>query len=482
MAFFCLLKFVYFIKKHSDKKTFYEVCRMEFQSINPTNSELLAQFPEITTDELESTIQSLHTAFKQWKQISFAERGKHFILLSRLLKEHADALAELASIEMGKIHSEAKAEILKSASACEYYAEHSESILKPIIAYTGDDMHVEYHYQPKGIILGIFPWNFPFWQILRSLIPTLMSGNVMLIKPAPNVPQCSLRLQELINQAGLSQVCKTVFIHNETIQTILADNRIQGVNVTGSERAGSAVAQQASAHIKSIVLELGGSDPFIVLADADLIPCVNTAVLSRYQNNGQSCIAAKRFIVHRSIADEFIRTLTHAVQQLKCGDPLDASTHIGPLARLDLYENVKRQVDESCALGARILYQQTQIPEQGYFYPPTILTDITQTMPAYNEELFGPVLSLFIVDTNEEAINIANDTQFGLGASIWSKNIKKAKEIALKIESGSVFINRLVRSDVRFSFGGTKRSGIGHELGEEGLKSFCTKKTIQINP
>ncbi|MCX6187571.1 MAG: aldehyde dehydrogenase family protein [Bacteroidetes bacterium] len=451
-----------------------------FISINPYSEEILAQFEFISENDLEQEISSINNAYQIWKSKSFSERGELIHNLSKTLKRDADKLAELASREMGKLLHEAKAEILKAVSACEFYANQTEALLQKQLIQTELNSSIEIQFQPMGVVLGVFPWNFPYWQILRSVIPILMSGNTILVKPAPNVPQCSIALQQIFNEAGLGKYVRTIFADDNQVEDIISDDRIKAVTLTGSEKAGSAVAAKAAKNIKKSVLELGGSDPFIVLEDADLDACIPVAINSRFQNNGQSCIAAKRFIVHENIIAEFSERIISEVMKLKMGNPLHQNVNIGPLARFDLLENISKQVDNSVKLGAEIVFQSKQIVNQGYFYPPTLLSNIKSNMPAYSQELFGPVLSLFKFENDAEAIYIANDTRFGLGASIWSKNIIKAKDMADKIESGQVFINRLVRSDVRFPFGGIKHSGFGRELGEFGLKEFCYIKSIII--
>ncbi len=449
-----------------------------FASINPYTEESLAQYDYTYSLALEEKLNTVHTHFEIWKKKSFTERGEFFLKLSFLLKRDADKLAELASIEMGKLLHEAKAEVLKSVAACDFYATQSEQILKSHKTEIDSNNSIEIQFQPLGTVLGIFPWNFPYWQILRSVIPILMSGNTMLVKPAPNVPQCSIALQELINEAGLGDYIATIFANNSQIENLIADERIKAITLTGSETAGSIVASTSAKHIKKSVLELGGSDPFIVLEDADLDACIPVAINSRFQNNGQSCIAAKRFIVNKNIAEAFTFKIIEATKKLQMGNPIENGVNIGPIARKDLLEQLSKQVADSLNLGANLLFQSEQKIKNGYFYPPTILGTIKPQMPAYSQELFGPVLSLFVVENDKEAIQLANDTKFGLGASVWSKNLQRANEIAEQIESGQVFINRLVRSDVRFPFGGIKHSGFGRELGEFGLKEFCNIKSI----
>ena len=451
-----------------------------FVSINPYTEEVLEQFDFISSSDLEQKLNSVHVRFDEWKKKSFTQRGVYFLKLAILLKRDADKLAELASMEMGKLLHEAKAEVLKSVNACEFYAKQSEQILHGESIELENNATIEIQYQPLGVVLGIFPWNFPYWQILRSVIPILMSGNTMLVKPAPNVPQCSIALNELFDEAGLGYYVKTIFANDSQIESLIADDRIKASTLTGSEKAGSIVASTSAKHIKKSVLELGGSDPFIVLEDADLDACIPVAINSRFQNNGQSCIAAKRFIVNKNIAEIFTHKIIEATKKLQMGNPLENGINIGPIARKDLMEQLSKQVSDSVNLGAELLFQSEQKMKKGCFYPPTILANIKPNMPAYSQELFGPVLSLFIVENDLDAIKLANDTRFGLGASVWSKNLNRAKEMAEQIESGQVFINRLVRSDVRFPFGGVKHSGFGRELGQFGLKEFCNIKSIII--
>jgi len=346
------------------------------------------------------------------------------------------------------------------------------------IAETGKT--VELQYQPLGIVLGIFPWNFPYWQIIRSAVPTVIAGNAMLVKPAPNTPRCALALVKLIEQCDLpAGLIQFIFANESQIAKLLSDDRIQAATLTGSEKAGSAVASTAAKHIKKSVLELGGSDPFIVLPNANIETTLNTAITARFQNNGQSCIAAKRFIVHQSIADIFLAGLISRIQQLNIGNPLLANTDIGPVARKDLMEKLASQVETSLNQGAQLLYQSTlQSNSKGYFYPPTILGNITPDCLAWHEELFGPVISFYTFEHIEQAIDIANATSFGLGASIWGSDTENAKSIAHQIESGQVFINEMVKSQPTHPFGGVKKSGYGRELGPFGLYEFCNIKTV----
>lgn len=454
---------------------------MNFQSINPYTEALLASYDFIDNDLLNDKLQQAVEAQKTWKKTPVNKRVQFFLTLAELIKNKHEELARLATLEMGKTLAEAKLEVLKCARGCEFYAQHAAALLQPKISRAETGKTVQVSHEPLGVVLGIFPWNFPYWQILRSAIPTVIAGNAMLIKPAPNVPQCSLAIQQLIAESGLpTGLIEVVFASEKQIADLLADNRIQAATLTGSEKAGSAVASLASKYIKKTVLELGGSDPFIVLEDADLTAALNQAITARFQNNGQSCIAAKRFIVHAAVAEQFIPRLIEKVSQLNCGNPMDAATHIGPVARKDLMEKLDSQVQESLGMGAEMIFRQDNFPKQGFFYPPTILSHINPASPAYREELFGPVISLFVVNSDEEAIQLANDTPYGLGGSVWSQNKERAINIANRIDCGQVFINELVKSQPSHPFGGIKKSGYGRELGEYGLYEFCNVKALWI--
>lgn len=454
---------------------------MNFVSINPFTEKELATYATISDAQLENTLAHATVAQKRWAALTVEERIPFVQKLSELLKQEHEKLAELATLEMGKTLAEAKLEVLKCARGCDYYAQHAPALLQPKTSVAETGKTVQLNYEPLGVIVGVFPWNFPFWQILRSAIPTILAGNSILVKPAPNVPQCSLAIQELVRKAEFPEgIIEVIFATENQVAHLLADNRVKAATLTGSEKAGSAVASQAAKHIKKSVLELGGSDPFIVMQDADLEKTLNQAIVARFQNNGQSCIAAKRFILHENIAVEFLHGLKERMSALVCGNPLEADTAIGPLARVDLRDKLAKQVSESVKAGANIYYQHTHIPQQGYFYPPTILTNITPGAVAFHEELFGPVVSVYTFSTTEEAIELANATEFGLGASVWSKDTENAIAIAKQIECGQVFINEMVKSQPGHPFGGAKKSGYGRELGEFGLYEFCNVKALWI--
>jgi succinate-semialdehyde dehydrogenase/glutarate-semialdehyde dehydrogenase len=450
-----------------------------FQAINPYTEKHLHQFHYIGHQALEEVLSKSDLVFKQWKLKGFEERSILFIQLAKLIRQNQQELAALAVSEMGKPIKEAIAEVLKCTTACEYYATKSIEILKDQHSIADTGRSVTIIHEPMGVVLGIFPWNFPYWQIIRSAVPIVMAGNTVLIKPAPNVPKCALAIQELFKEAGFPEgVFQTIFADEKQIAELIADERIKACTLTGSEKAGSAVASQSGRFIKKAVLELGGSDPFIVMQDADLELAADTAIAARFQNNGQSCIASKRFILHQDIANQFTDKLIERVSKLIIGDPTDETVNMGPMARKDLRDKLKQQLDDSVRKGAKIIYQHPKEFDQGYFFPPTLLTNISKDSPAYREELFGPVLSVFIASSEDDAIRIANDTVFGLGASLWSTNMETAERISRQLECGIVFINGLVKSHAHYPFGGAKHSGVGRELGEWGIREFCNVKTV----
>lgn len=453
----------------------------QFVSQNPFSNEVLRNYPFLQQNELENVIQSVYNAQQQWQKVPIKNRVEPLIKLEELLKQEADALALLAAQEIGKPIAQAKLEVLKCITLCTYYRQHAEEFLKPKVTQT-EKGTVHQRYQPMGVVLGIFPWNFPFWQILRSAIPVALAGNAMLIKPAPNMPQCALALQKLIDKAGfMPNVLQTIFISVPQTEALIADKRIAAVTLTGSDAAGSAVAEISGKHIKKTVLELGGSDPLIILNDADIEKHLPTIVLARIQNNGQSCVAAKRLLVQAEIKEKFIIALVNYCKCITTGNPTDSAVQIGPLARPDLKQKLQQQVAESVKMGAKIIWQGQSNISSNCFFEPTILDEIPVNAPAATQELFGPVFSLFTFNTIDEAIALANNTPYGLGACIFTKNTELALQMAEQIKCGMVHINQMVKSDVRFPFGGTKQSGYGKELGENGLKEFCNIKTIWVD-
>jgi succinate-semialdehyde dehydrogenase/glutarate-semialdehyde dehydrogenase len=455
---------------------------MTIESINPATGRLLKIYDMQSQAQVEAALEKTRQAFLSWRQSGFSERRGLLLKVAQILEKEKKNLARLMSTEMGKPVLQAEAEIEKCALVCVHYAENAEKILAPeTVAIGAGTSYVRF--DPLGPILAVMPWNFPFWQVFRFAAPALMAGNVCLLKHSSNVPGCAQAIDELFIQAGYPEHVFTVLrIGSDRVATLIAHPAICAVTLTGSEQAGRQVAEQAGRNLKKVVLELGGSDPFIVLADAPMESCLATAVNARMINNGQSCIAAKRFIVEAKILDRFSSGFVAAVAALKVGDPLDAGNDLGPLARADLVDELERQVGESVRRGARILTGGKRLSDRpGFYFQPTVLGDVHPGMPAYDEELFGPVAALIGARDAEDAVRIANDTPFGLGASIWTKDLDLAEKLAADIEAGMVFVNGLVRSDPRLPFGGIKRSGFGRELSHYGIKEFVNIKTVVIS-
>lgn len=449
------------------------------QSINPYTQKLIAEYKEHSFAELDRIAQKSESAFLVWKAKTFAERAACFLKLADLLTSGKETYGKLITSEMGKPLNEAIAEVEKCAGSIAFYAEETKHFLQPSTVRT-DAIESYVMYEPLGTVLALMPWNFPFWQVFRCAIPAMMAGNTVLLKLAPNTTGCAIAIEEAFAKAGFPSGCfQSLKIQNETTSYLIAQKAVKAISLTGSERAGVIVAAEAGRHLKKAVLELGGSDPFIVLEDADLNNTVELAVKSRLQNTGQSCIAGKRFILVKSAVEEFISSLIMKLTALKTGDPLDPSTNLGPMARKDLKEGLIQQVKKSLEMGAKIIYGNLTESEDNFFTP-LILSSVNPGMPAYEEELFGPVYSIIEVDSEEEAIRIANDSRYGLGASLWTKDTEKAKLLAERIESGMVFINDIVRSDSRLPFGGIKISGYGRELAEAGIKEFVNVKTVYL--
>ncbi|PSR56905.1 succinate-semialdehyde dehydrogenase [Adhaeribacter arboris] len=453
---------------------------MAIQSWNPATNEVLKVFSAHSPDELENLLQRADLAFVNWRKTLFSERAELMRKAAHELKDNVTYYAEIITREMGKPIRESINEIKKCALCCEFYAEHAETYLQD--EAINSDASVSYiSYEPLGIILAIMPWNFPFWQVFRFAAPSLMAGNVGLLKHASNVPQCALAIEEVFRKAGFPDgVFTTTLLESAAIETLIKDDRVKAVTLTGSEGAGASVAALAGSQIKKTVLELGGSDAFIVLADANLEETATMAAKARMINTGQSCIAAKRFIVEEKIAPAFIQRLKRHLQNLKTGDTLDEATDYGPLARPDLAASVQQQVDESVAKGATVLLDGGRPDEESAYFHPMMLTDIQPGTPAHDEEIFGPVACIFVVKDAEEAVKVANDCRFGLGASIWSCNVQEARRLARQIESGAVFINGMVQSHPALPFGGIKKSGYGRELSYVGIREFVNQKTVWV--
>jgi succinate-semialdehyde dehydrogenase/glutarate-semialdehyde dehydrogenase len=453
---------------------------MAIATINPATGEVLKTFEPLTPDQIEKKIQLAATAFRAHRRTSFADRAARMIRVAEILEKEKDECAHLMTLEMGKPLKAAVAEALKCATGCRFYAENAEKFLADEVIETGARRSF-IRYLPIGPILAVMPWNFPFWQVMRFAAPALMAGNVGLLKHASNVPQCALKIEEIIRRAGFAEgVFQTLLIGSGPVDGILNDPRIVAATLTGSEQAGIQVGVSAARRIKKVVLELGGSDPFIVMPSADMDAAVATAVEARIQNNGQSCIAAKRFIVSEKIADEFERKFVSRMQALRIGDPFDESTQLGPLANADAVKDLDRDVKKTVAAGARVLTGGHPLERPGNFYAPTVLTDIPKDSPAYKEEFFGPVASVFRVKDIDQAIAIANDSRFGLGASAWTNDPGETERFINELEAGMVFLNKMVASDPRVPFGGVKSSGHGRELSVQGIREFVNIKTVWI--
>jgi succinate-semialdehyde dehydrogenase / glutarate-semialdehyde dehydrogenase len=453
---------------------------MTIASLNPATGETLRTFEAFDDAAIEASLTRATSAFRFNRRRSFEERAIRMQRAAEILNQRQNDLGRLITLEMGKPLKAAVAEVVKCGTCCRYYAEHAAQYLADEPVKT-DAQESFIRYEPMGPILAVMPWNFPFWQVFRFAAPALMAGNVALLKHASNVPQCALAIEEVFRDAGFSDhEFQTMLIASEQVERILSDERVKAVTLTGSEPAGASVASIAAKQIKKAVLELGGSDPFIVMPSAILDNAVSTAVKARIVNNGQSCIAAKRFIIHESIADEFENRFVSAMEALKVGDPLDESTDIGPLATPQILDDIEDQVRRSVEAGARLLTGGKRLGDRGNFYAPTVLARIPDGAPAAKEETFGPVASLFRVRDVDDAIRVANATPFGLGASVWTSDRAEMDCFIDGIESGQVFVNAMVASDPRMPFGGTKRSGFGRELGVYGIREFVNVKTVWI--
>jgi len=453
---------------------------MAIATTNPATGEVVKSFEPLTGAQIEQKLQLAASAFLKHRQTSFAERASKMMRAAEILEKEKDECARLMTLEMGKPLKAAVGEALKSATGCRYYAENAEKFLADEIVEAGAKRSF-IRYRPIGPILAIMPWNFPFWQVFRFVAPALMAGNVGLLKHASNVPQCALKIEDILHRAGFAEgVFQTLLIGSGPVDGILNDPRVVAATLTGSELAGIQVGISAAKRIKKVVLELGGSDPFIVMPSANLDAAVATAVDARIQNNGQSCIAAKRFIVAEKIADEFERKFVQRMAGLRIGDPFDPNTQLGPLVNADAVTTLDADVKKTVAAGARVLTGGHPLDRRGYFYAPTVLADIPKDSPAYKEEFFGPVASIFRVKDVDHAIQIANDTRFGLGASAWTNDPAETERFINELDAGMVFLNKMVASDPRLPFGGVKSSGHGRELALQGIREFVNAKTVWI--
>ncbi len=453
---------------------------MAIATINPATGEVIKTFQPLSASEIEGKLQLAVTAFQQERHTPFSVRGQRMLKAAEILDREKEKFGRLMTLEMGKPYKSAVAEAAKCGTACRYYAGNAEKFLADEVVETGAKKSF-IRYLPIGPILAVMPWNFPFWQVIRFAAPALMAGNVGLLKHASNVPQCALAIEKIFKDAGFpAGAFQTLLIGSSQVDAMLADARIVAATLTGSEQAGIQVGIGAAKRIKKVVLELGGSDPFIVMPSADLETAVETAVQARVQNNGQSCIAAKRFIVAEPIADEFERRFVARMQALRIGDPMDDKTELGPLATAEGVKDLDGDVRKTVQMGANVLTGGHTVKGAGNYYAPTVLTDVPKGSPAYSEELFGPVASIFRVKDQDEAIRLANDVRFGLGSSVWTNDDRERERFVNELEAGMVFVNKMVASDTRIPFGGIKASGHGRELGLVGIREFVNAKTVWI--
>jgi succinate-semialdehyde dehydrogenase/glutarate-semialdehyde dehydrogenase len=452
---------------------------MRLKSINPFTAEVTAEFDPMPDEACRDAVLRAEKAFVNWRRAYVSERVAPIAKLASIFRQNKEEYARIIAVEMGKPIRDGISEIEKCACLCDYYYENSERFLK------GEDVEFEAAksyvvFDPLGVILGIMPWNFPFWQVVRWAVPTLAAGNVCLLKHASNVPLTAVRMEKIFHEAGFPEdVFQTLLIGAQSAERLMENELIRGISLTGSVAAGLKVGAIAGRYMKKVVLELGGSDPFMVFEDADLEQAALAAVKSRMANAGQSCIAAKRLIVMESVADAFRDKFIDALNSLRIGDPLDESTDLGPVAKLEFVEDLQRQLDDAVKKGARV-FRGPKPPDRGFFFQPAVLTDLTRDMLVVREEVFGPIAPIILAGSEEEMIRIANDTELGLGAAVWTADIPRAERLAREIDSGFVAINGMVKSDTRLPFGGVKKSGIGRELSHYGLKEFVNIKTITV--
>lgn len=451
------------------------------KAINPATGELIRDYPEPSPEEVQMQIERTHEVFLSWRGTSFAHRSELMLKAAGVLRENREEYARLMTDEMGKPISQGRAEADKCAWVCDYYAENAQSFLAPEpVDTTASKSFVTY--QPLGVVLAVMPWNFPFWQVFRFAAPALMAGNAGVLKHASNVPGCALAIEDVFQKAGFpNDLFKTLLIGSAKVDAVIEHPLVRAATLTGSTSAGRAVGRKAGEMLKKTVQELGGSDPYVVLEDADFKPAVEACVTARLINSGQSCINGKRFIVVESIRERFEEAFVEEMKRWKVGDPLDEETEVGPLARDDLRDEVHEQVEASLAGGARLLLGGVVPEKPGAWYPPTVLTDVPPGTPAYDDEIFGPVAAIIPVRDEQEAIRVANDTVFGLGAAVFTRDVEKGERIAAtELEAGCCFVNDFVRSDPRLPFGGVKESGYGRELSRFGIREFVNIKTVYI--
>ena len=455
---------------------------MTLQSVNPATGDTIETFQPFTRAQIDDALERAALAQRSWRRAPFSQRAEGLRAVGAYLREHKAELARTATLEMGKPITEAEAELEKCAWTCDFYAEHAERFLadEPV-ASSATASYVSF--PPLGVVLAVMPWNFPYWQVFRFAAPALMAGNTAVLKHASNVSRVALEIARAFRECGLPDgAFQTLLVPGAEVEAIIGDARIAAVTLTGSDAAGVSVARAAGQHLKKTVLELGGSDAFIVLADADLDAAAKTGVRSRFQNTGQSCIAAKRFIVEDAVFEEYLERFIHETKRLRVGDPLHPDTQIGPMARADLRDALDQQVRRSVEMGARMALGGHAIEGRGAFYEPTVLSDVTAQMPVFREETFGPVAAMVRARDVQHAVELANDSQFGLGGNLWTRDIERARSLAREIESGNVFINGMTASDPRLPFGGVKRSGYGRELSSFGIREFVNIQTVWIGP
>lgn len=453
---------------------------MSIQVVNPATEKILKSFDADTNEIIDKKLTKAKKAFMQWRDISIEERGIVIDKIAKALEKNKKEYAKIITQEMGKPFIQSIAEIEKSAKVCEYYAKNSIQFLKPEhVAIGTQESYVMY--EPLGIILGVMPWNYPFTQVFRAAIPALMAGNTFILKHASNVPWSAVTIEKIINrESSIKHIFTTILVEGAGVNTLVEDPRIAAVTVTGGEQAGKRIASVAGAHLKKTVMELGGSDAFIVLDDVDVKSVVEHGIKAKSLNAGQSCNSPKRFILMKSIAKEFKKHFIHKINSMKVGNPLDESVDIGPIARSDLRDELHKQINESVKKGAKLLLGGKKIAGAGYFYEMTVLDKVKKGMPVYDEEVFGPVAIFIEVNNEKEAIHVANDTHLGLNATVWTKDTKRAKKFIEELEVGSVFVNQVVRSDPRLPYGGTKKSGYGREFGIHGIREFTNIKSVVV--
>lgn len=451
---------------------------MSFKTVNPATNEELKTFDTLSKKEAMDAVAKAHEAFTSWRKTSFDERKQVLLKFAKSLRDRTDEFAKLITLEMGKRIAEARKEIIFCAEITEFYANGAEEFLADKQMEV-DDAEAYIQYAPIGALMGVMPWNFPFYQVIRFATPNVMAGNTVLVKHASNVPQCAQAIQDLFDECGLpSGVFTNLFIPTEFVESIIADERVQGVSLTGSERAGAAVAGHAGKNLKRSVLELGGNDAFIVLEDADMDNVVEKAIKGRMVNTGQSCVAAKRFIVVEPVAEEFLSRFKQQMETMKLGDPMDVETQVGPLSTEQAAVDLNEKVQATINAGATVVLGGGRPDREGAYFNPTILSDITPDMPTYDQELFGPVASVYVVKDEAEAIKLANDSSYGLGGSVYTKDIERGRRVAEQVDTGMMFINQPTNSQADLPFGGTKNSGYGRELSSLGIMEFVNKKLI----